>query len=120
MTTKTAGTEPALREQIQRIVTEARQASRQLAKASSDQKNAALRAMAQALGLKRKEILDANAKDVDAARRHSLSSALIDRLTLTEKRVEEMIASIEAVVQLPDPVGEVIRMWRRPNGLLVR
>jgi len=119
MTTKTAGTEPALREQIQRIVTEARQASRQLAKASSDQKNAALRAMAQALGLKRKEILDANAKDVDAACRHSLSSALIDRLTLTEQRVEEMIASIEAVVQLPDPVGEVIRMWRRPNGLLV-
>ena len=111
--------EQALREDIQRVVQEARQAARQLANASTDQKNAALRAMAEALRTQRKAIASANAADVEAARRDALSPALIDRLTLTEKGVEDMVESIEAVAALPDPVGDVIRMWRRPNGLLI-
>ena len=108
-----------LREEIHHVVMEAKQAARQLAKASTDEKNAALHAMAQALRMTRQEISSANAADVEAARRDKLPSALIDRLILTDERFDDMVASIEAVAALPDPVGEVIRMWRRPNGLLV-
>jgi len=108
-----------LKEQIRRVAQEAKQAARQLAKVSSDQKNAALRAMAEALRTERQAILRANAADVEAARWDKLIPALIDRLTLTEARFNEMVSSIETVAQLPDPVGEVLRMWRRPNGLLV-
>ena len=111
--------EQALRESIQRVVLEAKQAARQLANASADQKHAGLRAMAEALRAQHKTIASANAADVEVAQRNKLSPALIDRLILTDKRLEEMIESIEAVAALPDPVGDVIRMWRRPNGLLI-
>ena len=66
------------------------------------------------------DILAANGRDVSAAKRARLSSALIDRLALNDKRLHEIIQSIEAVVALPDPVGQVIRAWRRPNGLEIR
>ncbi len=108
-----------LHEQIRTVVMAAKRASRQLARASSDQKNAALRAMAQALRSQRAAILHANTADVEAAKRNRLPSALVDRLLLTDQRLEEMVESVDAVSQLPDPVGEVMRMWRRPNGLLV-
>ena len=111
--------EQALRETIRRVALEAKQAARRLAQASTDQKNAALKAMADSLRAARQEIASANAADVEAARQSRLPPAMIDRLILNEKRFEEMVASVEAVAALPDPVGEVIRMWRRPNGLLV-
>jgi len=110
----------SLREQILRVAQEARQAARQLAKVSTRQKDAALRAMAKALRDRRQDILQANAEDVAAASQAGLSAALIDRLTLTDKRLEEMVGSVEAVVALPDPVGEVVRSWQRPNGLAIR
>ena len=124
MTTKTrtatkTRTGEGVRAQILDVVTAAKAASRQLAKASADQKNAALRAMAASLRSERAQILTANAADVSAARRAKLAPPLIERLTLTPKRVDEMIASVESVAQLPDPVGEVLKMWRRPNGLLI-
>ena len=109
-----------LHAEIVRVVREAKVASRPLARASTERKNAALRAMAAALQAARGGILAANAEDVTAARAAGLSPALLDRLTLTDKRLEEMVASVEAVAGLPDPVGEVVRSWRRPNGLEIR
>jgi glutamate-5-semialdehyde dehydrogenase len=76
--------------------------------------------MAERLRGARGAILEANARDVAAAGAAGLSGALIDRLTLSEARVEEMIRSMEEVAALPDPVGETIRSWRRPNGLEIR
>ena len=110
----------SLEQDVIRIVHEAKQASVRIARASTDEKNAALREMASGLRAKRAEILAANAEDVQAAKTQGLSAALIDRLTLTQTRLEEMVASIEAVRQLPDPVGAVIRAWRQPNGLEIR
>lgn len=111
---------PELRRQIYQVVASAKHAARQLAYASSEQKNRALQAMAEALRAGHKEILQANARDVESARNDGFSSALIDRLTLTDKRLEEMVASVDEVIRLPDPVGEMLRSWRRPNGLEIR
>ncbi len=119
MTTPTI-TESNLREHIMRVARETKEAARRLAKASTSQKDAALRAMAACLRDGRREMLQANAADVEAARREGLSAALIERLALTEARLEEMVASVEAVVGLADPVGEVVRSWTRPNGLRIQ
>jgi len=75
--------------------------------------------MAERLRTARGTILAANAEDVTAAKADRLSDALIDRLTLTDARLEEMVRSIEAVIELPDPVGEVLRTQHRPNGLKI-
>ena len=109
-----------MREQIVQVAEAAKRASRALATATTRQKNDALAAMAKALAGRRAEILSANAQDVEEAKGAGLSGALIDRLTLTDQRLGEMVASVEAVISLPDPVGEVIREWTRPNGLQIR
>lgn len=109
-----------LEEQIRQMAHDARQAARALAIVSTDKKHEALRAMAQELRRQSGDILHANAQDLREARHAQLSSPMIERLTLTDKRLDEMIASVEAVIQLPDPVGEVLRTWRRPNGLEIR
>ncbi len=114
-----SSSDAAARESVLRVATEARGAAAHVAKASSAQKDQALRAMADGLRRQGQAILAANAGDVARAVESGLSKALIDRLTLTDKRPGEMIASVEAVIQLPDPVGEVIRSWRRPNGLQI-
>jgi glutamate-5-semialdehyde dehydrogenase len=104
---------------IRAIAVAARAASRVLAQASGGTKNAALDAMAAGLTVSRAEILAANATDVAAARAAGESSAFVDRLTLTEQRIEAMARGVRQVADLPDPTGEVTGMWRRPNGLLV-
>ena len=109
----------ALRERVIRVVREARSAARELARASTQRKNAILLAMARELAIARPAILAANAKDVEGARGAGLSSALIDRLVLNDKRLAEMVESVTAVARLADPVGEVIRSWTRPNGLKI-
>jgi glutamate-5-semialdehyde dehydrogenase len=98
---------------------EARAGARALAKASSRQKNEALVRMAAALTKRAKELIAANKKDVQYAKGKRLSKAMIDRLTLNEKRVDEMAQGLIEVSALPDPVGEVIRMRQRPNGMSV-
>lgn len=108
-----------VRDAVARVCAEAKQAARQLARATSAQKHAALAAMARSLREHGAVIREANARDVDAARRTGLSPALVDRLTLTDARLEEMIASVESVAALPDPVGQVIGAWTRPNGLAI-
>ena len=106
-------------EQVEQAARDAKQASRGLAKASTEQKNRALGAIADALRARHADIRRANGEDVEAARRQGLSEALIDRLTLNDKRINEMIESVGAVATLPDPVGQVIGTWRRPNGLSI-
>jgi glutamate-5-semialdehyde dehydrogenase len=95
----------------------ARAAARVLARLSSDQKNAALRTMADEVEAREAAILSANEKDV--AKASGLSRAMVDRLTLNQQRLAVMTKSIREVATLPDPVGQVIREWTRPNGLRI-
>ena len=97
----------------------AREAATALAGISASKKDAALRAAAAALRNSADRITAENQKDLDAARSAGLSKAVLDRLELTPKRVEEMAGGLEDVAALRDPVGEVMSGWRRPNGLLI-
>ena len=106
-----------LQDQILDLGGRARSAARILARTGAEQKNSALLAMADALIDHAPLILAANEKDVTQARHDGLSDAMIDRLTLNPKRVEAMAIGIREVVALPDPVGQVIRDWNRPNGI---
>jgi glutamate-5-semialdehyde dehydrogenase len=94
-------------------------ASRVLATASSEVKDAALVAAADLLLDRHEEILAANAEDVAAAEAAGTTATVIDRLRLTEARVESMAAGLRKVAALPDPVGEITDGWTRPNGLRV-
>ena len=98
---------------------ESKEGANVLAKLSSEQKNTALIKMAEGLEKKQKELIKENKKDIAAAQKKGLSSALIDRLTLNEKRIKEMAKGLIEVASLPDPVGEVTKMWKRPNGMTV-
>jgi glutamate-5-semialdehyde dehydrogenase len=75
--------------------------------------------MAEALRKRSKELIRENGKDITFARKKGLSKAMIDRLTLNEKRINEMAQGLIEVAALPDPVGEVLKMWQRPNGMTV-
>lgn len=105
------------REQVLDAARRSRAAARVLATATSAVKNAALRAMAGALRAAEQPILTANAEDVAAGRSDGLTEALLDRLTLTPARIEAMAAGLEALVALPDPIGEVVRGSVLPNGV---
>jgi glutamate-5-semialdehyde dehydrogenase len=105
---------------VAEICAEAKRASQRLAMLGSDVKNEALEAIAAALTERTPEILEANARDLEAGREAGLSSALIDRLSLDERRVAEVAAGARKIASLPDPVGEVIDGSRLPNGLDVR
>jgi glutamate-5-semialdehyde dehydrogenase len=109
----------SIRQQVINQAKAAREASRKLAVISSAIKNKALLAMAKGLEDNRRQIMEANKQDVAVARERALSPALIDRLLLDEKRIAGMADALREIVALADPVGEVIRMWRRPNGLQV-
>jgi glutamate-5-semialdehyde dehydrogenase len=95
----------------------AKEAARILALASTRTKNEALQQMARGLQEKTALILDANRADLTRARSAGLTSAFMDRLILSESRVEEMAAGLRQVATLPDPVGETVEAWRRPNGV---
>jgi glutamate-5-semialdehyde dehydrogenase len=98
----------------------AREASRTLAALSTGVKDAALHAIADALEARTPEILEANARDMEAGREAGLDTALLDRLALDGGRVRAMADGVRAIAALPDPVGEVIDGHRLPNGLDVR
>jgi glutamate-5-semialdehyde dehydrogenase len=98
----------------------AQRAARRLATLSSRVRDDALEAIARALLEHGDEILEANARDVELGREAQLSDALIDRLTLTERRIAEMAAGVRKIAALPDPVGEVIDGSTLPNGLALR
>src|SRR4026208_506533 len=92
-------------------------AARAGGRATTPTKNAALGAAAAEIRKQRTAILEANRSDLQAARQHALSDAMLDRLALDEKRVEAMATGVEEVAALADPIGVVIAAWTRPNGL---
>ncbi|HKZ56280.1 MAG TPA: gamma-glutamyl-phosphate reductase, partial [Thermodesulfovibrionales bacterium] len=98
---------------------EAKEGAEILGKALSKKKDLVLLKMADALREKSKMLISENQKDIKYAEKNGLSKALIDRLTLNEKRINEMAQGLIAVAALPDPVGEITKMWRRPNGMTV-
>jgi len=104
---------------IRGMAREAQAAARELARASGEQKDRALLAMASGLMESRARILADNAQDVAAARAAGQTAAFVDRLTLTEPRIDAMARGVRQIADLPDPVGAVTGMWRRPNGLQV-
>ena len=97
----------------------ARSAARDLARATTEAKNRALAAIAREIRSSEKNILKANASDVEQARADGCDAAFVDRLTLTPKLVEQMAAGVEQVASLPDPVGEISQRVKRPTGIEV-
>ncbi|PZU70782.1 MAG: glutamate-5-semialdehyde dehydrogenase [Rhizobium sp.] len=101
------------------IGAQAKAASRPLSIAGADQKNRALLAMASAIEASKEAILAANRKDLAAADQAGLAPSFIDRLTLNDDRIASIAEGIRSVAALPDPIGEVIAAWDRPNGLKI-
>src|SRR5262249_48380693 len=97
----------------------AREAASSLAVASTRAKNDALHQMARGLEEKAAAILDANRLDLDRAKSAGLTGAFVDRLTLTDARIESTAEGLRQVAALPDPVGEIVEGWRRPSGLQI-
>ena len=102
------------------VARRAKAATPALGRLSTAAKNRALLRMADALMRGRRAILAANAADMAAARARGQTAALLDRLLLTETRIRDMAEGLRAIARLPDPVGGILRCWRRPNGLRIR
>ena len=109
-----------MRELVETRARAAREAARALGLAGARVKSDALLAMARGLEEKAPAVLDANRADLERVRGQGHPRAFLDRLTLTDTRIEGMVAGIRQVAALPDPVGETVRGWRRPNGIEIR
>ena len=109
----------SLKDEIRSVARQARKASIVLGNLSTSTKNSALVGMAEALVQSASKLKKANTADVQSAKKARVSSALIDRLILSDAVIRGMATSLKEISLLPDPVGEVTRMWRRPNGLWV-
>ncbi len=101
------------------VGSKARDAAKVLAVATTQSKNQALIAAADSLRMHKGDLLAANLKDMAVGEQKGLSPAMIDRLALDEGRIEAMAAGLDAIAELPDPVGELIAEWHRPNGLSI-
>jgi glutamate-5-semialdehyde dehydrogenase len=108
-----------IREDILKIARQAKMASQELANLSSSTKNKALLRMAESIEKNRERIIDENKKDVNLAKKKELSKALIDILTLDEKRIRQMSKSLEEIVNIEDPIGKIENIRKRPNGLQI-
>ena len=104
---------------VEELVTRARLAANRLATLSTTIKDQALQAMADALEAQSERLLAANAQDIEAFGETAEKKAMADRLRLDEKRIAEMADGIREVAKLPDPLGEMLKMWTRPNGMKV-
>jgi glutamate-5-semialdehyde dehydrogenase len=119
MSTAKRNVAPTLMEQMLEIGRSARAAAEVLARAQASTKRAALLSAAAEIRGASAAILRANAEDVAEAKTRGLSGALIDRLALDPKRVEATAAGVASIAEFPDPIGEVIAEWQRPNGLTI-
>jgi glutamate-5-semialdehyde dehydrogenase len=108
-----------LDEMIRTMARDAKQSGRLLRVAKRGEKDTALEGMAERILSRKEDIIKINAKDITLAKEKGLNPAMIDRLTLDEKTINSMVAGLREVAALPDPVGEVTGMWKRPNGLQV-
>ena len=119
-----AGAVPVTSEDVQSavyaIADRSRKAARRMSQANRAWKDRALRAIGASLLEQQKQVLEANAKDVAAGKANGTSAALLDRLTLTPARIEGLVAALENLAGLPDPVGNVVRGQTLPNGLRLR
>lgn len=108
-----------IKESIIEIAKGARQASLIMARLSSTIKNDMLSKMAAALELQISSLIAENSKDLDAGKEKGISEAMLDRMMLDEKRISGIATALREVAALPDPVGEVTKMWKRPNELMI-
>lgn len=106
-------------EKIKQAAIEANAAARILAVMSANEKNAALRAVADALEAQAEEIVAENKKDVQHAKEKGRPAAILDRLSLDKKRIKSMAEGVRQVAELPDPIGTVLETVKRPNGLMI-
>jgi glutamate-5-semialdehyde dehydrogenase len=120
MSTAEQAIKPVLREQMFALGRAAKGAADVLTRSTGSARDAALRAAAAEIRAGAAVILEANAKDMAAARARGLSGALLDRLALDPARIEAMATGVEAIADLDDPIGEVIAEWDRPNGLKIQ
>ena len=102
---------------MNRLGQEAKEASIVLSQASLEQKNEALKCIAEKIELSREKILEENLKDLSIAKEKSIGSALIDRLELNNDRIDSMISGLKVVADLPDPIGEITDMGPTPSGI---
>jgi len=109
-----------LKDRIINLLKSAKEASMKLANISNEQKDEALSNMSEALLRNTKYLLAENEKDVSIANGKDLSNAMVDRLTLNQSRIKEMADSLKQVALLKDPVGKILRQWKRPNGLVIK
>ena len=109
----------SMAENVRKIAADARQASLEMARLSTVAKNAMLLKMADALEREAGHLMAENRKDLEAGQAKGLSAAMLDRLMLNEKRIAGIGAALREVAALTDPVGEVTKMWKRPNDLMV-
>ncbi|MBI4949298.1 MAG: glutamate-5-semialdehyde dehydrogenase [Deltaproteobacteria bacterium] len=109
----------SVKDDILSIAKDARDASLVLSRLDTSTKNKALILMAEGLVAEAGYLKEANRADLEAGEKKGLSKAMIERLTLTDKAISQMAAGLKEVALLPDPVGEVTKMWKRPNGLMV-
>ncbi len=105
--------------EVKELGKKAKEAALKLATLSTEVKNKALLAMAQALIEKKDYIIEENQKDLAEGEKQNISAALMDRLLLNENRIKEISEGLKEIAALPDPVGEIIAGWKRPNGLLI-
>lgn len=108
-----------IKSQVLNIAMHARQAAGVLSRISAEKKNRILMDVADALGRRQDFLMAENARDLAHAKQAGLSAAMMDRLTMKEAAIQSMVRGVAEVAALPDPVGKVTSMWRRPNGLLV-
>jgi len=104
---------------IEQLGRQAKEAARQLATASTERKNAALVAAAAALRMRSNDLVEANKKDVETVREAGKPDSFVDRLMLDGERIEGIASAIEAIAELPDPVGRQLAVTERPNGLRI-
>jgi glutamate-5-semialdehyde dehydrogenase len=116
---KMSAEQKSLVDEAIRLGKQAKAAARELAPLSSEEKNRALLLMAERLETQSDFLVQENAKDLEGARKARISNAVIDRIALDSERVRSMARGLRDVAALPDPVHEIVKMWRRPNGLQV-
>ena len=119
-TGKLATESPGISEMMDELGRRAREAASELALCPGSQRNQALQAAADSIRDCADAILDANQADMVAAEKRGLNAPLLDRLALNPERLASMAAGLEAVIELPDPVGRVLAEWDRPNGLHIQ
>lgn len=110
----------SLTDEMITLARQAKAASRALARLTTDEKNHCLNSMAQAIRQNANAIKEANSRDMEAAKKSGLSGAMLDRLSLDDKRIESMASGLEDIAALHDPVGRVLEDRTRPNGLRLK